>query len=102
MGRGRPRLYKTPEDKAAANRAKSMRSYYKYALFLSSKLQNMKTITYFRKRAALSSKHGTRYHADNSKYVPLVWLLTHLTDICLDLLYCPVQVRTHPLWRGRS
>lgn len=30
MGRGRPRIYKTPEEKAAANRAKSMRSYYKY------------------------------------------------------------------------
>ncbi len=28
-GRGRPRLYKTAEEKANANRAKSRRSYYK-------------------------------------------------------------------------
>lgn len=29
MPRGRPRIYKTPEDKARANREKSKRSYHK-------------------------------------------------------------------------
>lgn len=29
MGRGRPRLYNTPEERALANRSKSKRSYYK-------------------------------------------------------------------------
>ncbi|KAG9225815.1 hypothetical protein CCMSSC00406_0007825 [Pleurotus cornucopiae] len=52
MGRGRPRLYKTPEDKAAANRAKSMRSYYK-------------------KRAALNSDRSSkRYRAEQSNVLP--------------------------------
>lgn len=30
MGRGRPRIYHTEEDKIMANRAKSKRSYDKY------------------------------------------------------------------------
>ncbi|KAF4597824.1 hypothetical protein EYR38_006215 [Pleurotus pulmonarius] len=52
MGRGRPRLYKTPEEKAAANREKSKRCYDK------------------RKRAAQSSQR-LRYHADIPNNKPL-------------------------------
>ncbi|KAG9227169.1 hypothetical protein CCMSSC00406_0004292 [Pleurotus cornucopiae] len=48
MGRGRPRLYATPEEKAAANRAKSMRSYYK-------------------KRSKLNTNRERRYRAERSK-----------------------------------
>ncbi|KAF9496304.1 hypothetical protein BDN71DRAFT_1505816 [Pleurotus eryngii] len=44
MGRGRPQLYKTPEEKAAAGREKSKRYYYK-------------------KKAALSSQRRSRYRA---------------------------------------
>ncbi|KAF7424663.1 hypothetical protein PC9H_009973 [Pleurotus ostreatus] len=51
MGRGRPRIYKTAEDKAKANRAKSLRSYYK-------------------RKAALAPSHqnsNARYRAEISK-----------------------------------
>ncbi|KAF9491276.1 hypothetical protein BDN71DRAFT_1592385 [Pleurotus eryngii] len=52
MGRGRPCLYKTLEDKAAANRAKSMRSYHK-------------------QKYAINTSRRRRYHADTSKAKPL-------------------------------
>ncbi|KAG9221425.1 hypothetical protein CCMSSC00406_0008319 [Pleurotus cornucopiae] len=52
MGRGRPRIYKTPEDKAAANRAKSMRSYYN-------------------RKYAINVGRRRRYRADTSKTKPL-------------------------------
>ncbi|KAF9490906.1 hypothetical protein BDN71DRAFT_1510817 [Pleurotus eryngii] len=50
MPRGRPRLYKTPEEQANTNRAKSKRSYYK-------------------KKAALASNHkrSPRFRAEQSK-----------------------------------
>ncbi|KAF4569575.1 hypothetical protein EYR36_009372 [Pleurotus pulmonarius] len=52
MGRGRPRLYNTPEEKAAANREKSKRCYHK------------------RKIAAQSSRRP-RYRADIPQNKPI-------------------------------
>ncbi|KAF4584626.1 hypothetical protein EYR38_001861 [Pleurotus pulmonarius] len=66
-GRGRPRLYKTPEEKADANRAKSKRSYYK-------------------KKAALASNpnRSSRFRAEKSRTTLLEGAVEDKTRISSD------------------
>ncbi len=64
MGRGRPRIYKTPEDKAAANRAKSMRSYYKYVLYY---ILSAVVDCACSRKYAINVGRRRRYRADTSK-----------------------------------
>ncbi|KAG9222042.1 hypothetical protein CCMSSC00406_0008027 [Pleurotus cornucopiae] len=74
MGRGRPQLYKTPEEKAAASREKSKRYYYK-------------------KKAALSSQRRSRYRVSrvNNRV-----LLGAKPDLAADEQWDPVDI---PGWR---
>ncbi len=67
MGPGRPRIYKTPEEKTLANRAKSKRSYYKYIKCFIPSEYVVSIVVHRRRHASVKARRTVQYRNDTIK-----------------------------------